>query len=278
MQDIVVDINGVIYCNLFNHNNKFCWFISTLHKMHSSKSLNKLLLCDTNIPNDSLLTPLKIYAGITDSNYVKVYNDIKKWLNEAYDRVFSKFVKCGYEYRILIKRYYIPIIYQRYERHFCTIIGELNPYFLHSIDSCVQVTGLPVINDWDKMDIVNEYYENMVSSDIYKKSITDYKIDSIKQPTFVVGILMLNLISCSGGHAVVLIKTNTGYVVLDDQSEQKTLIEYVKSHIPYHLCSIDIIGLSDNDVNELNQYLSYGGINKSFKQYDKHKFTHRVVF
>lgn len=79
----IIDTNGTMYIGLFNIDNRFCYYISALQRLHSSKTLNKILQSSLNIitnPNDLqrinpehlLLLPLRIYADIDNKNLDKV--------------------------------------------------------------------------------------------------------------------------------------------------------------------------------------------------------------
>ena len=51
----VKDTAGNIYIGLNNHDRKYCWYISALQRLHSSKSLNEQF---TSKPKSIYLEPL----------------------------------------------------------------------------------------------------------------------------------------------------------------------------------------------------------------------------
>ena len=83
--DYVVDRNGTIYIGLHNYYNSFCYYISSIQCLHSSKKLNTILVDrglnsfsggkvdrsekDEDIIVQKLFSMLRIYADIDENNY-----------------------------------------------------------------------------------------------------------------------------------------------------------------------------------------------------------------
>ena len=261
MQSTISDINGTLYCNLYNYENTFCWFLSVLHKLHSSRTLNEILR-NNNVDNE-LLKPLKMYSNLTRDNYIKVYDDIKYWFEYAYQYVFNESSRRGHDSVIGLYYLYLPLIHHYYRDRFQDIINELNIEYINSVESTIHsaIYDRPIVNN---PDTIYEYYKEMVNDDSYCCKVSS---------PFCCGILTISPNKDNKNlHAICLIKTVDRYVdktvdkyfVLDDQNAQKDICQYIKEHSPNHLYSIVIKDISDKDAQELNQYLSNNRITSQF--------------
>ena len=84
MNQYIIDDNNNIYIGLFNVENKFCYYISALQRLHSSKTLNERLISQP--PNNYLLKPLASYAKLksTDEQTLKsIHDEIYNNLNSS---------------------------------------------------------------------------------------------------------------------------------------------------------------------------------------------------
>ena len=253
MRSTISDINGTLYCNLYNYENTFCWFLSVLHKLHSSRTLNEILK-NSDVDNE-LLKPLKMYSNLTRDNYIKVYDDIKYWFEYAYQYVFNESSRRGHDSVIGLYYLYLPLIHHYYRDRFQDIINELNIEYINSVESTIHsaIYDRPIVNN---PDTIYEYYKEMVNDDSYCCKVSS---------PFCCGILTISPNKDNKNlHAICLIKTVDKYVVLDDQNAQKDICQYIKEHSPNHLYSIVIKDISDKDAQELNQYLSNNRITSQF--------------
>ena len=126
----IKDTSGNIYIGLNNHDRKYCWYISALQRLHSSKSLNEQF---TSKPKSIYLEPLYYYSllnNITDLNQ----NNLKKYHNLIYESLencistFSNVVDDGGIPDHMLVGFMLPIIYIEYNNINLieNIVKELN--------------------------------------------------------------------------------------------------------------------------------------------------------
>lgn len=126
----IKDTSGNIYIGLNNHDRKYCWYISALQRLHSSKSLNEQF---TSKPKSIYLEPLYYYSllnNITDLNQ----NNLKKYHNLIYESLencistFGNVVDDGGIPDHMLVGFMLPIIYIEYNNINLieNIVKELN--------------------------------------------------------------------------------------------------------------------------------------------------------
>lgn len=126
----IKDTSGNIYIGLNNHDRKYCWYISALQRLHSSKSLNEQF---TSKPKSIYLEPLYYYSllnNITDLNQ----NNLKKYHNLIYESLencistFSNVIDDGGIPDHMLVGFILPIIYIEYNNINLieNIVKELN--------------------------------------------------------------------------------------------------------------------------------------------------------
>ena len=126
----IKDTLGNIYIGLNNHDRKYCWYISALQRLHSSKSLNEQF---TSKPKSIYLEPLYYYSllnNITDLNQ----NNLKKYHNLIYESLencistFSNVIDNGGIPDHMLVGFMLPIIYIEYHNINLieNIVKELN--------------------------------------------------------------------------------------------------------------------------------------------------------
>ena len=126
----VKDTLGNIYIGLNNHDRKYCWYISALQRLHSSKSLNEQF---TVKPKNIYLEPLYYYSllnNITDlnqNNLKKYHNLIHESLEECIN-TFSNVVDNGGIPDHMLVGFMLPMIYIEYNNINLieNIVKELN--------------------------------------------------------------------------------------------------------------------------------------------------------
>lgn len=260
MQNIIEDTNGTLYCNLYNYENTFCWFLSTLHKLHSSKTLNKALN-QADITEDNLLRPLQIYATLRRDNYVEVYEQIKLWFEYAYQYVFHEDSRHGHDPTVAFYYIYLPLIHHHFRSNFQDIINELNVEYINTVESTIHSTiyNRPVTK---YQETFYNYYIQMINDNNYKCRSHSMSNDFVN---FTAGIITVSPNKGNNNlHAITMIKTKSNYVILDDHNAQKDLAEYIKIHSPNHLYTLTIKDISSSEINRVNIYLHQNGIQEQF--------------
>lgn len=101
----VKDMQGTIYIGLFNVENRFCYYISALQRLHSSPTLNRLLK-NSNLNEayirDLLLQPLKIYADINLNNFKQIHDSVANCLSKTIQKFKDTMQSGGQPDHVLI--------------------------------------------------------------------------------------------------------------------------------------------------------------------------------
>jgi hypothetical protein len=116
----IIDSDGIVYIGIKNVDNRFCYYISALQRLHSSLTLTQSL---QNIQNNSkferyriILKPLEIYSKIRIDNKYKinnvqeVYNELETELINTTNNLSDKLQHGGNPDHVLISLF-LPAIY-----------------------------------------------------------------------------------------------------------------------------------------------------------------------
>lgn len=85
LNQYIIDRQGTVYIGIKNIDNRFCYYISALQRLHSSPTLTRLLQnepCRQEQPIN-LLNPLKMYAKITTDNVQEVFDMMRTELQNT---------------------------------------------------------------------------------------------------------------------------------------------------------------------------------------------------
>ena len=116
----IIDNDGIVYIGIKNVDNRFCYYISAIQRLHSSTTLTQSL---QNIQNNSkferyriILKPLEIYSKIRIDNKYKinnvqeVYNELETELINTTNNLSDKLQHGGNPDHVLISLF-LPAIY-----------------------------------------------------------------------------------------------------------------------------------------------------------------------
>lgn len=205
MERVIAD--GITYIPIDNLKNSLCYHVAVVHLLHTSATLNQLLLESNSNQGGTvselfriLLRPNVIYAQTNEKNYKEKYNEIKD-AYQAMTAVMSNNAMNGYSSFYLLYFYYLPILYRRFPEHFIAICEEL------SIDSTFFKT--PFVNYADVLrhrPFLKEEYTELFESlnrDLHHANI------AIERRPLKGAILEIypNAHSVDGGHAIFLLRT-----------------------------------------------------------------------
>lgn len=134
MERVITD--GITFIPIDNLKNSLCYHVAVVHLLHTSKTLNELLLEMSREPNRInegiptqlfriLLMPNIVYAQTNESNYKEKYVEMKEAYNVMYNQVMAGYAKHGYSSFYLLYFYYLPLLYRRFPEHFLKICEEL---------------------------------------------------------------------------------------------------------------------------------------------------------
>ena len=116
----IIDKDGIVYIGIKNVDNRFCYYISAIQRLHSSKTLNESLQSNKPLGKyEIILKPLKIYSKIRiDNKYhinniQEVYNEMETALMETTNNLSEKLQHGGNPDHVLITLF-LPAIYNVY--------------------------------------------------------------------------------------------------------------------------------------------------------------------
>lgn len=139
--EYVKSCSGTFHIPLFNHDNKFCYWISVIQRLHSSPTLNNCVMDfftsnhDENVKDifKILLEPIYIYAkldktNMTSQDIIKTYKDMNDYMNEYIDErnIIHQCAKNGYIPYYVLCYHYCPIFYTLFINEFENILNEIH--------------------------------------------------------------------------------------------------------------------------------------------------------
>ena len=276
--------NNTYHVSVYNYENKFCYWVSILQRLHTSTTLNNLVINDSSIDdnneniNSLLMLPVKIYAsmsimstttndetndelitgGINAENILKVYTQLKNYFNNFIPKYVHQNAQNGYIPHFLLIYFYCPIIHKLYPQDFVKIINEIhinkNDFDVSpTVAVDIITTANPFIINKFHQQAVNQYQEMM-------KTMTNIK--SISLVPFVSATLeVFPNKDHTGGHAITLIYGNSNlepnintYYIIDDQRTIAKFADYYRDRNE-RIYEISIRNINDAIAAELNKIL-----------------------
>ena len=113
----------ILYVPIHNYKNKSCYIIASVHLLHSSKTLNHLLLKNNDLPFNDLLTMLKTYACVCYENFYNVEDILNRLLEQFVDK---NILATSYSHIDFLCYYFIPLLYSVFPEHMKEIIMEID--------------------------------------------------------------------------------------------------------------------------------------------------------
>ena len=276
--DYVVDRNGTIYIGLHNYYNSFCYYISSIQCLHSSKKLNTILVDrglnsfsggkvdrsekDEDIIVQKLFSMLRIYADIDETNYGNIYEQLNKENNDLILSVLNEKMKRGGSYIHVITGMFFPILYHYLNKdEFLTILREvkINP---------LQFLSLSYVQGKDYFQFTqNDTFNNDLEQwyiQMYNDIISNTKIGD-DETQFNITPISIWLKNSEGGqssfpgHAICVVlghlkndNKNTLYVI-DDDANIMNFGNYLLN-AKNSIYQIELKNLSQDVFNVLNAY------------------------
>ena len=149
---------SVLYTTLKNYNNSSCFVISSIHLLHSSETLNDLLLASTIDPRDIFLNILKTYACITANSREMIQTTLDYLVKQFCD---SYIIPLSYSYIDFMCYFCIPRIFYLFPYDFDTILGEI--FFTEMFIDRYKYSFTKAIQELVK----GEYVEECISYYVY---------------------------------------------------------------------------------------------------------------
>ena len=213
--EYIISKSGTFHIPLFNCDNKYCYWLSILHRLHTSNTLNACVLnyFKNNTNNENieslLLEPVYIYAQFngedTSTNYIiRIYGAIRSFMYENIPHIIHENAQNGYQPELLLVHYYCPIIHHLFKSEFVNILNEIhvNKIEFESsfsvVEDAIRKNNQFLKNDEDQLYMLN----------LYKKMINETmsKLDSVNLEPFVSATIeTFPNKDHVGGHALTLI-------------------------------------------------------------------------
>ena len=262
-QDVVksdIISNGILYIGLHNKQNSICYYLTMVQRLHSSKTLSKLIK-DLDVGEDHPLKVVKLYDGINQNNKELVFSSIRSNLDNMFDRVFHPDMLKGGDPYVVLKLIFIPALIEKLGiENTKTVLSEMNVEPLNlggKIDD-------GFISD-DMRGAIN-VFRDPVTNDKYKKLYSDNVNQLINYTPYTsapFSICNMNLFfndeegnpSQNGGHAVALIKDDVNdFYVIDDSVNIRKVENYIGSK-PNRFYLIEFKDINDENVRLLKPLL-----------------------
>lgn len=234
MDAYIKDRNGTVYIGIRNFYNSFCYYISVVQRLHSSRTLGSLLLSESlsstgeqGTLDSKILEILKIYAGITESNIKETYDKMLSFEN-VIKEVINPRLHNGGSPDETMKFLFLPVIFRNFEQSFTTILEEINFNPIHfsgfssMFDSKFVLTNYPEFNNGLK-----KTYEDMYSC--IKKYVFEGKTP------FNITVMSVyfkdeeNKRSSYSGHAINIVRSLKDIYVIDDDINIRTFNNYIQN-------------------------------------------------
>ena len=262
---IITGINGINFIPLHNYTNSVCYLLVTLHKLHSSTTLNSLLKSVNELDGivDALMRPLIVYSKLTSTNSEEIYEETRKAIANLYDNFASTNMTKGYTHVHMLICYYLPVIFKLFPNEFVNIVNEIYVQSInlskYNFEYKASITGRDAF--FKHPEHRNQMYE------MYCKLCDNHSVIRSNNSTMVCDAIVLEIIDNNiNGHVVALINGNNNkFYILDDQFHGIDLEEYYKMYVN------KIVKLRIENIDEK----SLGKINDILKPYDT-KFTIRL--
>lgn len=236
----LIDADGIKYTVLRNHRQTFCYYITVIHRLHSSKTLNTLMTTSFGTITDpmsrKLMDVLRLYATSGDYDELKQYNDV---LEEV---INDEWKKGGYPTMLLLSLF-VPIIHHYYPDYLIQILQEIRlerMHFHNTLESIEYFTN--ITNSQEYNANLNQWYHKM-----YESLPDKYVCDPFK-----VGIMMMLMKNDGDGHAVALIKNKEGKLYVVDDDRYIVELQSYLSQRAHRIKSIEIRDLDSETVSQLS--------------------------
>ena len=217
-----------------------------------------------------LLSPLKVYSKITESNTVEIYNEMRKVICEFFDKYVSSEMVNGFMPMNLLLYYFLPAIHQLFPSEFRTIVNELYINPLDFPEYMYESTPLFKNNEHQRM--MSEMYQVMKNNNRHPSMNNNNEQPSMnnndEHSSMVVDFMEIYTIDNSvSGHVVSLIKDiNNKFQIIDDQFHVVEFNNYYKLY--YHkIVKLKIINIDAESIAMINAGLSNGIFRSSLRSY-----------
>lgn len=258
-EDIVkseITVNDVLYIGLFNEQNSICYYITMLQRLHSSKTLNRLI-SEEHFNEKHPLYAVQLYSKINQGNKQNTFLSIQANLNKIFSEVFDSSMLNGGEPFTVLKAIFIPLLIDSIGvQNTKTILCEMNIEPLN--------LGGKIGDGFlsDNMSNSQKFFKDTSLDNKCKKIYSDnvnQLVDYIpysKQPFVICNLNIFfnndeGQLSHLGGHAVNVIKDDfNDFYVIDDSVNIRKIENYIASK-PNRFNTFEFKDIDDENVRIL---------------------------
>lgn len=270
--EYIRSINDTIHTAIYNYDNKFCYWVSVIQHLHTSKTLNQLCSQLTEQQLNSslwyqLLKPLNIYSKLvidtddeyTKSNVLSIYTMWDNYFNEFIPQHVHERARNGYQPHYLLLFCYCPTIYHLFKDNFIKILNEMHvDRTLFNVAPSIAENNIttkhPFILDPNfQQELVSEWNQMMK----FMESVKTITLEPFCSAT----LEIFPNPDHTGGHAITLIRgyANTepdkeDYYVIDDHNTISLFCDYFNHH-NQKLYEISIRDVDDLMIEAFNKYI-----------------------
>lgn len=258
----ITSAKGTFHFGIFNRRNVYCFLSAVIQRLHSSPTLTNKLLSTyktlDDLPNEeplrSMMRPVFRYAMYNPklNNGSAIYEGMRSDYEYLDNNIVDVNGRNGYVPNYLMVAAYLPLIYSMFPNDIMLIIQELNVTIIDFTNNGVEAKSL-IMND--NHCFFRQPYRQRVY-DLYVQMYAIFPEGELPSSSFAVAVMeVFPNKELTGGHAVTLIKTDTGeFYVIDDQSRINTLAEYIKQHRD-HIYEISIRDIDAETIANINRIL-----------------------
>lgn len=237
-----------------NYYNSFCYYISSIQRLHGSTTLTKCIKSGLRLDAISykLARILFDYSDVDVNNFQEVYNKMTKY-QSTIDSLIDVNMKGGGDPQKVMTYLFLPIIHHYYNQSFKNIIEELNfnPNHFCNLkyiyENCFAIT---VDAEYNKE--LMKWYEEML------KDINGYVFQGTRQ--FCVGTLAIYLQneykekSPKSGHAVTMILSNKDELFIIDDDHGIVKMDNYVDNARESIFQIELKDVPNNILVKLHKY------------------------
>lgn len=270
----VVDSKNNIYIGIKNFYNSFCYYISAIQRLHSSKTLGENLnnmfqiKKDTNnIISKEIETSKKIfsilisYNKINQNNFKTISEEIIKYKDEVILPMFNDNMKNGGDPQLILVRLFFPIIFHYTTTDiFIDILKELNFSKVHFPNTLYLNSEFNILTEQYSQfnKTLNKWYDKMLNylNDPDNKFNESTFVSTFKVSTlclFFADVYERESVASFSGHAVTIVlgKDDIFYVI-DDNVNILPFTEYISLQRSC-IHEMEIKDLTEDAIDKLKQ-------------------------
>lgn len=249
-ESFITDCEDNIYIGIKNFYNSFCYYISAIQRLHSSKTLKNNLEIMFKIKKDDnsiiieeieiskkIFSILIIYNEINQSNFKNITEKIIEYKNDVILPMFNENMKKGGDPQLILSRLFLPIIFHYTTQDiFIDILKELNFSKIYFSDTLYQGDEFDIlIDEYHRYNsTLKKWYNSMLNyiNNPENKFDENTFISTFKVSTlclFFADVYKREEAAKFAGHAVTIVlgKDNIFYVI-DDDVNILPFIDYIK--------------------------------------------------